>query len=211
MRLGSDTFTVLLPRAQLGATAYALYAEDEDTVIGNEWNVSLTLDDTTLHATDGDMARTVDLASVTEDRIPISALPYTITTPGPYYVTSVLTAVADTDGIIVSTGNVSIDLLGFPLLRGGSYDLAWFTVDSGRTTVGGSYSIDGSVGQFDATGVLSGDQFELTGGFWHRGLAAGATAVELHRLAAAANRITLTHVILVLGLAGLGLRYGFRR
>ncbi len=70
---------------------------------------------------------------------------------------------------------------------GGSYDLAWFTVDSGGTTSGGSYSIDGSVGQFDATGALSGGQFELAGGFWYRGMASGATAVELHRLAGASG------------------------
>jgi hypothetical protein len=48
------------------------------------------------------------------------------------------------------------------------YDLPWWTVDSGGGTSGsanGSYTLRGTIGQPDA-GVLSGDDYTLTGGFW---------------------------------------------
>ena len=48
---------------------------------------------------------------------------------------------------------------------GGSYDLPWFTVDSNRSIEGGTYQINGSVGQPDASSIQSGGQFELSGGF----------------------------------------------
>jgi hypothetical protein len=50
------------------------------------------------------------------------------------------------------------------------YDLSWFTVDCGGFTwsTGGSYSLGGTIGQFDA-GQLSGGDYELGGGFWGGG------------------------------------------
>jgi len=50
---------------------------------------------------------------------------------------------------------------------GGPYDLSWSTIDSGgQPSAGGSYWLDGTAGQFDASGPLTGGSFELTGGFW---------------------------------------------
>jgi hypothetical protein len=51
--------------------------------------------------------------------------------------------------------------------EGGGYDLTWSTVDGGGETfsVGGDYSLGGTVGQPDA-GVLEGGDYSLTGGFW---------------------------------------------
>jgi len=60
-------------------------------------------------------------------------------------------------------------LLVLPVLAqvGGGYDLSWSTVDGGGGTfsTGGPYSLGGTSGQPDA-GTLSGDTYQLTGGFW---------------------------------------------
>jgi parallel beta-helix repeat protein len=50
-----------------------------------------------------------------EPRTPISALPYSITSPGSYYLTTNLTGVAGQPGIIVAADDVTIDLRGFAL------------------------------------------------------------------------------------------------
>jgi len=50
---------------------------------------------------------------------------------------------------------------------GGGYDLTWSTVDGGGQTfsVGGYYSLGGTIGQPDA-GLLTGEGYRLEGGFW---------------------------------------------
>ena len=47
------------------------------------------------------------------------------------------------------------------------YSIDWYTIDGGGTTfsVGGSYSLGGSIGQPDA-GSLSSGSYTLNGGFW---------------------------------------------
>ena len=50
-----------------------------------------------------------------EPRTPISALPYTISAPGSYYVTTNLTGQSGSNGITITTGNVMLDLRGFTL------------------------------------------------------------------------------------------------
>jgi parallel beta-helix repeat protein len=57
------------------------------------------------------------LVEETEPRIPISSLPFTIETPGSYYLTGDLTSSGD--GIIVNADNVTIDLKGFSLIGSG--------------------------------------------------------------------------------------------
>jgi len=57
--------------------------------------------------------------SQVEPRTPITNLPYTITQPGSYYLTTNLTCTSCTNGqngITISTGNVSIDLNGFSMV-----------------------------------------------------------------------------------------------
>jgi len=48
-----------------------------------------------------------------------------------------------------------------------TYDLSWWTVDSGGATglTSGSYTLSGTTGQPDA-GVMSNGDYDLTGGFW---------------------------------------------
>jgi len=57
-----------------------------------------------------------------------------------------------------------------------SYDLFWWTVDSGGATFssGGDYELGGTIGQPDA-GTLSGGDFILGGGFWGGGAAVTPT------------------------------------
>src|SRR5262245_832215 len=50
-----------------------------------------------------------------ERRRPISSLPYLISEPGSYYMTTNLTGVTTNNGIIISNSNVSLDLNGFTL------------------------------------------------------------------------------------------------
>jgi hypothetical protein len=51
---------------------------------------------------------------------------------------------------------------------GGVYDLTWNSVDGGGggLLTGGSYTLNGTVGQHEA-GSLSGGAYTLVGGFWH--------------------------------------------
>jgi uncharacterized membrane protein len=50
---------------------------------------------------------------------------------------------------------------------GGTYELTWSTLDGGGATssTGGTYSLDGTIGQPDA-GTMSGGTYSLGGGFW---------------------------------------------
>ena len=59
---------------------------------------------------------------------------------------------------------------------GGGYDLSWWTVDGGGSTVSaGGYVLDGSIGQPDASVPIVGGGYALTGGFW-------AGGAERHRI-----------------------------
>ena len=48
-----------------------------------------------------------------------------------------------------------------------SYSINWHKVaGGGGTSSGGSYSVSGTIGQPDASGVMAGGSYSLTGGFW---------------------------------------------
>jgi hypothetical protein len=58
---------------------------------------------------------------------------------------------------------------------GGGYDLTWWTVDGGGSTLaGGSYTLRGTAGQPDAA-TWQGDTYTLSGGFWGRAAPTGRT------------------------------------
>src|SRR5579871_6315611 len=64
----------------------------------------------------GAPAPTMKTLSQIERRTPISSIPYTISGPGSYYVTTNLTGGGgSTNGITISSGNVIIDLNGFSI------------------------------------------------------------------------------------------------
>lgn len=60
---------------------------------------------------------------------------------------------------------ISGSTMGMMLI--GGFDLSWHTVDGGggMNSAGSDFKLSGTIGQPDA-GVLTGGDFELTGGFW---------------------------------------------
>lgn len=69
-----------------------------------------------------------------EPRIPISSLPFSITAPGSYYLTGVLTGVANQNGITISANDVTVDLNGFTLV-GLATSLDGIRVSGARTNI----------------------------------------------------------------------------
>src|SRR5579863_106653 len=61
-------------------------------------------------------APTMKTLAQIEPRSPISALPFVITNSGAYYLTTNLTGISGSDGIIVQADNVDLDLSGFALI-----------------------------------------------------------------------------------------------
>lgn len=68
----------------------------------------------------GAPAPTMKTLDQIEPRTPISALPFTINSPGSYYITGNLTGVANQHGITINADNVTLDLGGFELVGPGS-------------------------------------------------------------------------------------------
>lgn len=68
----------------------------------------------------GAPAPTMKTLDQIEPRTPISTLPFTISSPGSYYLTGNLTATADGNAITVAADNVTLDLNGFTLAGGGT-------------------------------------------------------------------------------------------
>jgi hypothetical protein len=53
------------------------------------------------------------------------------------------------------------------LLPAQSFSIDWHKISGGGgTTTGGVYSLNATIGQHDAGGLLSGGNFSLSGGFW---------------------------------------------
>lgn len=61
---------------------------------------------------------------------------------------------------------------------GGTYDLSWTTIDAGGVAMasGGTYALDGSIGQSDA-GELTGGTYKMAGGLWGGGMTSVAVGV----------------------------------
>src|SRR3954454_3804301 len=67
----------------------------------------------------GAPAPTMKALDQIEPRIPISSLPFVISTSGSYYVTGNLTGLSGQHGISVNADNVTVDLGGFDLVGPG--------------------------------------------------------------------------------------------
>ena len=63
----------------------------------------------------GAPAPTMKTLAQIEPRTPISFVPYTINTPGSYYLTTNVTGISASHGITITSGNVTLDLNGFTL------------------------------------------------------------------------------------------------
>src|ERR1039458_5110991 len=48
-----------------------------------------------------------------------------------------------------------------------SYSIDWYKIaGGGGTSSNGQYTVSGTIGQHDASGVMTGGAYSLTGGFW---------------------------------------------
>jgi hypothetical protein len=66
-------------------------------------------------------------------------------------------------------------------IAAGGYDLSWWTVDSGGgTSIGGGYTLNGTIGQPDAGSLTSGGGYTLAGGFWHGGVTAATEKMKVY-------------------------------
>ena len=117
----------------------------------------------------GAPAPTMKSLDQVEARTPISSAPFTISSPGSYYLTSNLT-VSSGDAIVIASSNVTLDLRGF-------------TINSTSTAAAGSgHGIDVTSGNnieirdgfIKSPVTANGNSFSLNGGF-HDGIYAGAS------------------------------------
>ncbi len=89
-------------------------------------------------------------AAQDEVRIPISALPFTISQPGSYYLTGDLTATG-TAGITVNADDVTIDLMGYRLIGDGSANIGINLTGRSNVTIR-----NGTVRGFGDSGIYQG-------------------------------------------------------
>lgn len=59
-------------------------------------------------------------------------------------------------------------LMVVPRLASADFTIDWWTVDAGggQGSTGGGYTLSGTIGQPDASGVMTGGAYTLQGGFW---------------------------------------------
>ena len=100
----------------------------------------------------GAPAPTMKTLTQVEPRTPISALPYTIASPGSYYLTTNLTGVSGQHGITISNNDVTLDLNGFAL-QGVPGSLFGVNVPVSVTNL---VLRNGKVRGWDSVGVLAG-------------------------------------------------------
>lgn len=84
--------------------------------------------------------------------------------------------------LLILTLTLSLALVSVAYAQtGGDYDLSWWTVDGGGEAVtGGSFTLNGTIGQADAGQALTGGDYTLTGGFWLGG--AGSSSSSGHKI-----------------------------
>ena len=108
----------------------------------------------------GPPAPTMKTLAQIEPRTPISSLPFTISTPGSYYLTTNLTGVSGSDGIDIKTNDVTLDLGGFTL-QGVSGSLAGINILSPATNLAVCNGALDSWGQRGERGNGHNGQFTL--------------------------------------------------
>ena len=98
----------------------------------------------------GAPAPTMKTLAQIEPRTPIAALPFNITQPGSYYLTTNLTQAINGGGIFITSANVTLDLNGFALLGANSGTTNGITLSGsiGNITVG-----NGAIAGWGGAGV----------------------------------------------------------
>ena len=110
-------------------------------------------------APSGPPGPTMKTLSQVEPRAPISSLPFAITNPGSYYLTTNLTGAASANGITVQASDVTIDLHGFTLagVSGSLNGVAVSSAQNGLAIFGGV--VQGWGGSGISAASASGGQF----------------------------------------------------
>jgi hypothetical protein len=63
--------------------------------------------------------------------------------------------------------NIAVFLIPAVVAHAQQYSIDWYKVSGGGgASMGGVYSVSGTVGQHDAGGPMTGGNYSLTGGFW---------------------------------------------
>jgi parallel beta-helix repeat protein len=101
----------------------------------------------------GAPAPTMKTLAQIEPRTPISSLPYLITQPGSYYVTTNLTGPAAQSGITIVASGVTLDLMGFELVGGGG-SINGIVVSGSSTNIAVR---NGTVRGWSTFGVITGN------------------------------------------------------
>lgn len=104
----------------------------------------------------GPPAPTMKSLDQVEPRTPISSVPFVITNPGSYYLTTNLTDTAGTNGIIVQADDVSIDLQGFALSGSGGFSASSSGVFTGLTNRSNLEIRNGTIRNWAYDGIRAG-------------------------------------------------------
>lgn len=73
-----------------------------------------------------------------------------------------------------------------------SYSMNWSKIaGGGGTSSGGTYAISGTIGQPDASGVMNGGNYSLTGGFWSLVSVVQTPGAPLLYITASGNTVTV--------------------
>jgi hypothetical protein len=80
-------------------------------------------------------------------------------------------------------------LLFAPALYAQTYSIDWYKIaDGGGTSTGGTFQISGTIGQPDASGLLTASNYSLTGGFWSLISVVQTTGAPLLTITYSANK-----------------------
>ena len=71
--------------------------------------------------------------------------------------------------LLLMTAIVAVAPVSVLAMTGGDYEITWSTIDGGGRSSGGDFALVGTIGQPDA-GDMAGGDYQLSGGFWPRGL-----------------------------------------
>jgi hypothetical protein len=78
-------------------------------------------------------------------------------------------------------------------LHAQTYTLPWYKVSGGGgTSANGEFSVNGAIGQHDASGAMSGGSFSLSGGFWGSISVVPTPSAPTLIISAAANQIVIS-------------------
>ncbi len=135
-----------------------------------------------------------------EPRIPISSLPYTISTSGSYYITGDLTATGT--GITVNADNVTIDLMGYSLIGPGS-GANYGIYMSQRSNV---EVRNGTVRDFSDYGIY---EASTTAGKGHRFISVRAVSNGGHGICLSTSRGNLVKDCTAVENGAIGIRAGY--